>query len=191
MRPAVFLDRDGTLIEEIGYLTPASNVRVFPWTIDAIRLLKRAGFAVIVVTNQAAIGRGLFTEAFVEQTHRTLAERFAAGGAIVDDWEFCPHHPEAVHEHLRHACACRKPGVGMVLSAARKLGSFDFGRSWVVGDYWRDVELGHAIGARSILVRYGHGPDLPPWWPPAIAPPAAMCDNLMAAVARILVLEGR
>ncbi len=187
MTRAVFLDRDGTLIEELGYLTPDSDLRVFPWSIDAIRLLNRAGFRVVVVTNQGGIGRGLYTREFVERTHKTLAQRFAAGGATVDAWQFCPHHPEALIEDLRQPCACRKPGTGMVDEAVTTLGGdIDLTQSWVVGDQWRDIQLGHAIGGGSILVRSGHGAAQELTWPPDVAAPTAICDNLIAAVARIL-----
>ena len=181
-RRAVFLDRDGTLIEELGYLTPASEPRLFPWTLDALRLLKRAGFALVVVTNQGGIGRRLYTADFVESTHRRLGERFAAAGAAIDAWEYCPHHPEAIDERLAAPCSCRKPGCGMVVSAADKLGAFDFAGSWVVGDQWRDVQLGHALGARTILVRSGHGRTQEASWPADIATPTLVCDNLAAAV---------
>jgi len=187
MSAAVFLDRDGTIIEELGYLTPDSALRVFPWSIDAIRLLNRGGFRVVVVTNQGGVGRGLYTCEFVEQTHATLAARFSAGGAVVDAWHYCPHHPEAVIEELRQSCACRKPGTGMVDDAIRALGGeIDLAGSWVVGDQWRDIQLGHAIGAGSILVGSGHGVAQAASWPQDIAAPTAICDNLMAAVARIL-----
>ena len=186
MTPAVFLDRDGTILDDLGYLTPAASVQVLPWSGDAIRLLRRAGFAIVVVTNQGGIGRGLYTPDFVEQTHRTLGDRLAAGGATVDCWQYCPHHPEAIDEALREPCECRKPGLGMVHAACRQIGEIDFARSWVVGDQWRDVQLAHAIGGQSILVRTGHGAAQETAWPPEIAPPTAICDHLMAAVGRIL-----
>jgi D-glycero-D-manno-heptose 1,7-bisphosphate phosphatase len=107
MTPAVFLDRDGTLIDERGYLTPASELLVYPWTIDALRLLRRAGFALVVVTNQGGIARGQYTRRFVEDTHRSLGERFAAGGGAVDEWRFCPHHPQAIVVELAAPCDCR------------------------------------------------------------------------------------
>lgn len=184
MRPAVFLDRDGTLIEELGYLTPSSQLIVYPWTIDAIRLLNRAGFAVVVVTNQAGIARGLYSAAFVEDTHRGLAARFEAGGARVDAWQFCPHHPEALDETLR-ACDCRKPGIGMATRAAAAL-DIDLGQSWVVGDQWRDIAMGHAMGGRGVLVRSGHGRIQESTWPEDVARPDAVCDNLIAAAAHII-----
>jgi D-glycero-D-manno-heptose 1,7-bisphosphate phosphatase len=185
MRRAVFLDRDGTIIEELGYLTPASRLAVYPWSIDAIRLLRRAGFAVVVVTNQGGIARGLYTREFVEQTHQLLGARFAAGGASIDAWLYCPHHPEALFDELRGPCPCRKPAAGMIRDAAQEL---DLGltRSWVIGDMWRDIEMGRAAGVRTILVRSGSGRHQEQNWPTEVAPPTAVCDNLIAAVAAIV-----
>ncbi|HXG88956.1 MAG TPA: HAD family hydrolase [Vicinamibacterales bacterium] len=188
MRRAVFLDRDGTIIEELGYLTPASQLRVYPWSTDAIRLLNRAGFVVVVVTNQGGIGRGLYTREFVDATHRTLAAQFAAGGAVIDAWHYCPHHPEALSEDLRVPCECRKPGTAMARDAAAAL-NLDLTQSWVVGDQWRDIQLAHAIGARSVLVHSGHGEKQAASWPAEIAPPTLACDNVAAAAARILLLS--
>ena len=111
LKRAVFLDRDGTLIEEVGYLDRIDRVRFFPYSIDAVRLLNRAGFVVIVATNQAGIARGYFDEAFVEATHRSLAATLAAGGARVDAFYFCPHHPEAI-------CRVVPPGVRVPKAAA-------------------------------------------------------------------------
>ena len=187
MTPAVFLDRDGTILEELGYLTPASQPRIYPWSIDAVRLLKRAGFAIVVVTNQGGIARGLYSSKFVEDTHQALAARFAAGGAPIDAWHYCPHHPEALTAEFMGPCACRKPEPGMVRDAARVL-DLDLTRAWVIGDQWRDIQMGHAVGARTILVRSGHGRDQEAHWPRDIAAPTAICDNLIAAVA---VVGGR
>src|ERR687895_1273872 len=112
MRPAVFLDRDGTLIEDVDYLSRLDQIVLFPWTIDALRLLRRAGFVAVVVTNQSAVARGIVTEQFVRDTHAELQARFAAGGAGIDGFYFCPHHPHAVLEPYRTNCRCRKPGPG-------------------------------------------------------------------------------
>ena len=95
MRPAVFLDRDGTLIEERGYLDRLDLLELFPWTVDAIRLLNRAGFAPVVVTNQSAIGRGVIEESFLNHVHATIDARLGAGGARMEAYYFCPHHPDA------------------------------------------------------------------------------------------------
>lgn len=183
-RAAVFLDRDGTINEDVGYLTDVAALRIYPFAPDAIRLLRRAGFAILVVTNQGGIARGLMTAAFVEETHRRMAERLDRAGAHVDDWFYCPHHPEAVVPGLSTPCACRKPGVAMPMEAAARHG-LDLARSWVIGDHWRDVQMGHAVGARAMLLRTGHGRDQEKWRPEGQRV-EAICDNLMAAAAHIL-----
>ncbi len=185
MRPAAFLDRDGTILDELGYLTPASTIVVYPWSGDAIRLLKRAGYAVVIITNQGGIGLGLYDHAFVKSTHDALGKQFADAGAQIDAWYYCPHHPEAVVEEYRVKCGCRKPAPGMLHDAARDLG-LDLSASWVVGDQWRDVQLAHVAGCRSIFLRTGHGRSQEAAWPPGIAPATDTCDNLMAGVSVIL-----
>jgi D-glycero-D-manno-heptose 1,7-bisphosphate phosphatase len=155
MTPAVFLDRDGTLIEDVDYLSRLDQIVLFPWTIDALRLLNRAGFATVVVTNQSAVGRGIVTEDFVRDTHAALDRTLAVGGARIDTYYFCPHHPDAVVDQYRHLCRCRKPGPGMIEEAVSDLG-LDLARSWMVGNRWLDVETGKNAGARSILLRTGH-----------------------------------
>jgi D-glycero-D-manno-heptose 1,7-bisphosphate phosphatase len=182
-RPAVLLDRDGTINDDVGYLTDLADLRIYPYAPDAIRLLRRAGFAIVVVTNQGGIARGLMTAAFVEATHQLMAARLDRAGATVDDWFYCPHHPESVVPGLSTPCECRKPGTAMPRQAAARHG-LDLARSWVIGDHWRDVQMGHAVGARAVLLRTGHGRDQE-----ALGTSGqrveAICDNLMAAVAAI------
>ena len=156
MKRAVFLDRDGTMIEEVGYLDALSQVAFFPWTVDAIRTFNRAGLAVVVVTNQSGIARGKITDAFVAETHRHMDAVLATGGARVDAYYYCPHHPDGRVAQYTRGCDCRKPGRGMIDQAATDL-SLDPTRSFVVGDKWLDVQLGRAVGARAILVRTGNG----------------------------------
>jgi len=156
MRPAVFLDRDGTMIHDVGYLSRREDLRWFPWTIDAIRLLNRAGFLVFVTTNQGGIGLGYCTLEFVESTHRDMQATVEASGGRIDGWYYCPHHPRAVTDALRVACRCRKPQPGMIERAGREF-DIDLARSFVVGDKLADVELGNGVGATSVLVRTGHG----------------------------------
>ena len=117
-RPAVFLDRDGTMIHEVQYLRRFDDLTWFPSTIDAIRLLNRAGFVVCVTTNQSGVGRGYYSELDVERIHARMTEDLTAAGARVDAWFYCPHHPEARVETLRQICECRKPRPGMIQSAA-------------------------------------------------------------------------
>lgn len=155
-RPAVFLDRDGTMIDEVGYLDRIEDVRWFPWTIDAIRLLNRAGYLVCVVTNQGGIARGLFDEAFVDRVHAMLDGDLRASGAVVDGWFMCPHHPRAVVPGLLTPCACRKPGRGMIDAACARW-EIDLPHSWIIGDRDVDVMMAAAVGARGVLVRTGHG----------------------------------
>lgn len=156
MPPSVFLDRDGTLIEEVNYLDRLERLQIFPWSVDAVRLLNRAGFKVAVVTNQAGVAKAMVDEAFVQTTHRLLAETFTAGGARIDGFYYCPHHPEGTLEAYRQACECRKPKPGMLRQAQRDLGA-DLARSYVVGDKWTDLEAGAAVGAKGVLVRTGYG----------------------------------
>ena len=184
LRPAVFLDRDGTINEDVGYLSELSHLTLYPWAIDAVRLLNRAGYLVVMVTNQGGIGRGMIRPEFVGELHAEIDRRLAAGGARVDGWYYCPHHPEALVETLRAECRCRKPAPGMVLDAARDLG-IDITRSWVIGDKWMDVQLGQRVGGRAILVRTGWGR-----LEEAARPPGqtveAVCDTLAGAVAVVL-----
>lgn len=183
-RPAVFLDRDGTIIEDVGYLDAVEQIAWFPWSVDAIRALNRADFAVVVITNQSGIARGRFTEALVEHTHRALDDRLAAGHARIDAYYYCPHHPDGAVPEYTRVCDCRKPGRGLVDRAARDL-SLDPARSFVVGDRWLDIGMAHAIGARGILVRTGVGAEQERE-PVAGITADAIVDNLAAAVSWIL-----
>ena len=183
-RPAVFLDRDGTLLEEAGYLDRLERLIFFPFTIDAVRLLNRAGFAVVVVTNQAGIARDIFKEAFVAEAHRHITERLVAGGARVDRFYYCPHHPEAVVEEFRRMCDCRKPQPGMLTRAAADL-DLALDRSFVVGDRWHDLEAGQRVGARTLLVRTGYGRTEEASPKPEVRP-SAIVENVMEAVSWIL-----
>ena len=184
MRPAVFLDRDGTLIEESGYLDRLERLSLFPFTVDAVRLLNRAGWPVVIISNQSGIGRGLVRESFVAEAHAHILDRVGAAGGRIDGFFYCPHHPDAVLPEYRARCDCRKPAPGMLLAAAGQL-ALDPSRSFVVGDRWEDVGAARAAGARAVLVRTGYGqiaeastrPDLRADW---------VADNLVAAVAWIL-----
>jgi D-glycero-D-manno-heptose 1,7-bisphosphate phosphatase len=183
-RPAVFLDRDGTLIEERGYLDRLDLLHVFLWTPDALRLLNRAGFATVVVTNQSAIGRGIIDEPFLHEVHDAFNARLARGRARVDAYYFCPHHPDAAVDRYRQVCRCRKPGPGMIEQACRDM-DLDPQRSVMVGDRWLDIACGQAAGTRTVLVRSGHGA-YEETRPPEGARADAILNNLMEAVGWIL-----
>jgi D-glycero-D-manno-heptose 1,7-bisphosphate phosphatase len=156
MTPAVFLDRDGVLVHDLGYLARREDLRWYPYAIEAVRLLNRAGFLVFVTTNQGGVGLGYYTEAFVRETHEEMARRLAAGGARIDGWFYCPHHPRAIVGSLRVTCECRKPSPGMVRAAA-STHAIDLARSFVVGDKATDMGLAQAVGARGVFVLTGQG----------------------------------
>lgn len=149
MKPAVFLDRDGTLIEDVGYLATPDGVRVIPGVPDALRRLAGAGFALVVVSNQSGVGRGLFPLEAVAAVNAEVARRFAAAGVTIDAWHCCPHLPDA-------GCACRKPGTQLHREAAAAL-DLDLGASWCIGDRPGDVDAARALAARAILVCTGEG----------------------------------
>lgn len=188
-KPAVFIDRDGTILDELGYLTPGSEVTIYPFSAAAIAQLTDAGFPVVVITNQGGIALGLYDHAFVEATHEALDATLAQEGARITAWYFCPHHPEGKVPEFTGPCGCRKPATGMLETAAKDLG-IDLRASWVVGDQWRDIELARRAGARSVLVRTGYGRGLEADWPPDIATPTLVCDDLLAAAEQIVRARG-
>ena len=156
LRPAIFLDRDGTITDEVGYINHISRAQMFPWAPEAIRRLKSTGLPVIVVTNQSGVGRGYFTEELVNQVHHKLQNELAAEDTKLDAFFYCPHHPTAVVEAYRQECRCRKPLTGMADEAAERFG-LDLSASYVVGDTYRDMQMGFNIGARTVLLMTGYG----------------------------------
>ena len=184
MSRAVFVDRDGTMIEDVGYLDRIERLKLFPYTVDAIRLLNRAGFTVVVVTSQAGVANGIVTEEFLLQTHDSIGRTVADAGGRIDAFYYCPHLPTAAIAKYRTDCDCRKPKPGMIHSAARDL-SLDVSRSYVVGDRWRDIEMGQAAGATAILVETGYGKTQASRRPDNIKP-VTVVANLIEATAWIL-----
>jgi D-glycero-D-manno-heptose 1,7-bisphosphate phosphatase len=152
--------------------------------VDALRQLNRGGFAVVVVTNQAGIARGIVPQSFIGEAHRHIDDRLKAGNAAVAGYYHCPHHPDGSIESLRIACDCRKPQPGMLLRAAADL-QIDLAASFMVGDRWQDVQAGAAAGTRTVLVRTGYGRDAEAH-PAAGVRADAIVDNLAAAAAWIL-----
>jgi len=179
LRPAVFLDRDGTIGEEMGYVNHIDRFQIFPFAAEAIRRLNQAEIPVIVVTNQSGIARNIFPESLVHEVHKKMVSQLAAAGAWIDGIYYCPHKSEDV-------CDCRKPNPGMLERAAREH-TLDLGASWVVGDRYGDLEMGYAAGARGILVMTGYGRGEYEFhratWP---RQPDVLAENLMDAVRCIL-----
>jgi histidinol-phosphate phosphatase family protein len=149
-RPAVFLDRDGTLIEDPGHLGDPARVVVIEGVPAALRRLREAGYALVVVSNQSGVARGLFTEDDLRAVNARLSALLGEEGAGVDAWYWCVHHPD-----LTGPCACRKPGTELLERAARDL-DLDLASSWTVGDHATDVEAGVRAGGRGVLVLTGH-----------------------------------
>jgi len=181
---AVFLDRDGTINEEKGYLFRTEEFTFIPGAPEAIRLLKEAGFLVIVVTNQSGVGRGYYDEAAVDALHQHLDEELAALGTGVDGYYFCPHHPEHGIGPYKLECECRKPLPGMLLQAAADHG-IDLSRSYMIGDKLVDVTTGIKAGCRPLLIRTGYGAGESGELPPGVP----VYDDILAA-ARTIVGKG-
>lgn len=155
-RPAVFVDRDGTLNREVHFLRRVADLRLLPGSAAGVRALAEAGFTVVVVTNQSGVARGLIAPATLDAIHATLRHRLEAAGAAVAGIYACPHHPTEGRPPLRRRCRCRKPAAGLVARAAREHG-LDLRRSYCVGDSDADLGLARATGTRSVLVLTGHG----------------------------------
>jgi D-glycero-D-manno-heptose 1,7-bisphosphate phosphatase len=179
LRPAVFLDRDGTICEEMGYLNHLSRLHIFPLAGAAIRKLNEAGWPVIVVTNQSGVSRGIFPESLVRHIHDGISEELSRAGARVDGYYYCAHTRQ-------DDCGCRKPLPGLLERAAREHG-LRLERSFVVGDRYADVELAHGVGGRGVLVLTGYGLGEYEFhraeWP---RQPDSVVDDLSAAVDVIL-----
>lgn len=189
MRPAVFLDRDGTMVHDVGYLNRLDDLHWYPFTIDAVRMLNRAEFLVFVTTNQGGIGLGHLPESFVGEAHGHMQRTLEAGGARVDGWFYCPHHPRAEIADLRVACECRKPGPGMIRQAQRDF-AIDLARSFVVGDKVSDMGLATSVGARGVLVRTGYGAQVVQRHGGAPPGAAHVAETLMEATSWILRQAG-
>jgi D-glycero-D-manno-heptose 1,7-bisphosphate phosphatase len=178
-RPAVFLDRDGTICEEMGYLNHISRFCMFPYAPEAIRLLNNRSIPVVVITNQSGVARGMFPESLVHEVHQQIRSRLAEGGAQVDGFYYCPHRAE-------DECECRKPRARLLERAAEEH-RLSLSHSFVVGDRYADVEMAHGVGARGVLVLTGYGRGELQWhgkeWP---RQPDFIAEDLNMAVSWIL-----
>ncbi len=151
MPKAVFLDRDGTLIEEVNYLSDFSQIKIYPFAYDAVKILNKLNFLVFIITNQSGVGRGYFSENFVKETNRIIIDDFNNKGALISDFFYCPHHPD-------NNCNCRKPNIGMIEKAVAKY-NIELSSSFIIGDSDKDVQTGINAGIFPIQVLTGHGKD--------------------------------
>ena len=175
---AIFIDRDGTVSEEIGYMTDPSHYMVFPWTGQAIRKINDSGLKAILVTNQSGVGRGYFPENLVHGIHEILKDELSRAHATLDAVYFCPHHPDA-------GCDCRKPAPGMLFRARDEL-SIDLEHSYMIGDRYLDILTARAAGTHAVLVLSGDGSAQYAQHDRWDIQPDLVAENLLDAVERIL-----
>jgi D-glycero-D-manno-heptose 1,7-bisphosphate phosphatase len=186
LKPAVFIDRDGTLSHEVGYVNHPSRFRLYPFSIDAVRIINRSGWLAVLVTNQAGVARGYFPESMVIEVHESLRAAMSAGEAHLDGIYYCPHHPSVGRPPYRLDCDCRKPRPGLLKRAASELG-IDLTRSFMIGDRFKDLETAWNAGASGVLVKTGYGRgDLEYVVPGAGRPPDLVAENLLEAAKLIL-----
>ncbi len=152
----VFLDRDGTLNEEVGYVNHLDRFTLLPRAGEAIRLLNQNQIRTVVITNQSGVAKGYFPESLIHRVHQKMEELLKKERAHLDGIYYCPHHPDVGDPPYRQKCRCRKPATGLVEDAVREL-NLDCSRSYMIGDRWNDIEFGHQIGAKGVLVLTGYG----------------------------------
>ena len=186
---AVFMDRDGTISEEVGYINHPSRFRLFPYAVEAIKHLNQYAWLAIVVTNQAGVARGYFPEQMIETVHAAMTKQINDGGGRLDGIYYCAHHPSVGEPPYRIDCNCRKPKPGLIMRAAEEF-DIDLQQSWMVGDRYSDVELAHNAKVKSMLVLSGYGRG--EWehqrstWSQQ---PDAIAEDLLEAV-RVIVAAG-
>jgi len=189
MRQAIFMDRDGTVSDEVGYVNHIDRYRLLPRSAEAIRRINQAGLMAFVVTNQSGIARGLFDEALLRRVHEALARMLADQGARLDGIYACVHHPDVGEPPWRADCDCRKPRPGLLLRAAQDHG-VDLSRSYMIGDTVLDIEAARRAGATGVLVLTGYGKgDLDFRMSQRRLTPAHIAGDLLDAVAWILERE--
>ena len=156
MRRAVFMDRDGTISEEVGYVNHPARYRVFPYSAEAVRQLNVSNWLAILVTNQAGVARGYFTEDMIGAVHGVLNLELERAGAHLDAVYYCAHHPSVGESPYRLDCDCRKPRPGLIRRAAQEF-DIDLQHSWMIGDRYSDIELARNAGVHSCFVLSGYG----------------------------------
>jgi len=181
MKKAVFLDRDGTINEEMGYINHISRFNIFDFVPDAIKILNECGFLIFVVTNQSGMARGYFDEKLLHAVHAALISEVEKKKATIEKIYFCPHHPGEGNQKYRIDCNCRKPKPGMIKMAQEEF-NIDLKKSYIIGDRYKDVQFGKKLGLKTILVLTGYGLGeytyQKNYWPEQ---PDNVCNNLLEA----------
>ncbi len=155
-RPAVFLDRDGVLVRDVDHLCREDQLRLLPGAVGALRKLNRAGWLTIIISNQAAVAKGMLSEAEMYKIGEVLSSRVVKKGARLDASYYCPHRPEGKVLEYARRCKCRKPEPGLILKAVKEM-NIDLKRSYLVGDKTGDILAGERVGVKTILVKTGYG----------------------------------
>ncbi len=190
MRTAVFLDRDGTLNVDVGYPSRYDQLDIYPQSFEAVKRFNQEGLLAVVVTNQSGVGRGLLTEADLQDIHARLSASFLCNGARLDAVYYCPHYKLSEDPRYRKDCDCRKPKPGLAHQAAAELG-IDLANSYMIGDKADDILFGMNIGAAPVLVMTGSGPESLSDLQEQNITPACVASDLLEAAAWILDRERR
>jgi D-glycero-D-manno-heptose 1,7-bisphosphate phosphatase len=186
MERAVFVDRDGVISEEVGYISDVEHFRLIPQSAEAVKLINQRGLKIIVITNQSGVARGYFSEEVLGHINRKMEQLLSDQGALLDGIYYCPHHPEGTVEAYRMECDCRKPSAGLLIQASREH-AIDLSSSYLVGDKRTDIECAHRAGAKGILVLTGYGKDeLSKINSAALAQPEYVAADLLDAVQWII-----
>jgi len=186
MRPAVFIDRDGTVNQQLGYINHISRFILLPNVGEAISLLNKHDRLVFITSNQSGVARGYFPIELVHEIHEQMISMLTNENACIDGIYFCPHHPSGELLEYKKACKSRKPDIGFIETAQREF-DIDMGKSYVIGDRWLDIAFAHNAGLPGILVRTGYGRG--EWeyvTPPSGISPAYVAENLLEAVRWLL-----
>ena len=183
---AVFMDRDGTITEEVGYLDSLEKLVIYPQTFAAVRKINENGMKSVVITNQSGVARGIFTEALVAEVHRRIQDALKEMDAHIDAFFYCPHHPTEGEAPYRQLCNCRKPEAGMIITAAKEM-AIDLKQSYMIGDTLKDIEAGIKAGAKGVLVRTGYGREQEKELASSPVRPAYIADDILEAVDWIII----
>lgn len=186
MNKAIFLDRDGTMIEERGYICNLSQSEIFPFAAEAVRLMKENGFRVIGITNQSSIARGICTPRQVEGIHREITGTLAKSDAVIDGFYYCPYHVDGVVAEFKKKSDWRKPLPGMLLQGARDF-NLDLSRSYMIGDDLIDIEAGKNAGCRTVLVLTGKGREMRETMVKRNIRPDLLTENILSAIREIII----
>ena len=188
-KAAIFLDRDGTIIELKDYLSSFEDIMLIPTAVEALKIFKKAGYLLIVTTNQSGVARGYFTEEFVKKANDKISDLFSEQGVKIDSFYYCPHHPDYSKESEKEICDCRKPKTGMITEAVADF-SINLADSWVIGDNISDIEMAINAKIKSALVKTGYGKKVISNYPKDLKKPDIVADDIYQAAKLITTESG-